>query len=254
MHTTQNDQEIGLRLSKNTNSEKNDRGNPMGDLFYITVPWSFEYYFTVRGSENFHIYLWIAKDLAWTQDSYYPAMIFGSLALIWCLVLAVNAIRERSIDELYMLVALFLWLSANFLWMAGQSISLTSSEWQHLLWCFLGEVFDGDDDYVVPRTANIMEVFCQCGSPFPLLQLTFAQSAIAWILLYHVVLRPLKIIPKDEHAAKRYETNGLKPRFSYFEASEKIKHSAFVAIGDRIASRTGGSTSTRTRCAGWART
>ncbi len=46
------------------------------------------------------------------------------------------------------------------------------------------------------------------------------QAAIGWILFYHIVLRPLKIIPKDEHSAKRYEDVGLKPRFSYFEVCQ----------------------------------
>jgi hypothetical protein len=33
------------------------------DDFNIGVPWSPQIYFSVRGAENFHIYLWIAKDL-----------------------------------------------------------------------------------------------------------------------------------------------------------------------------------------------
>lgn len=96
--------------------------NYWGNYFYITQPWSLEYYLTIRGSENFHIYLWVAKDLAWTQDSYWPSMIFGSMALAWCGVLAFNAIKHRSIDEVYMLIALTMWLAANFVWMAGKVI------------------------------------------------------------------------------------------------------------------------------------
>jgi hypothetical protein len=111
------DEEIGLSLTSHDASKS--QKHLWGDYFYITVPWSLGYYFTVRGSENFHIYLWVAKDLAWSQDSYWPAMIFGIMALAWCVVLAVNAARVGSIDELYMLVALFMWLCANFLWMAG---------------------------------------------------------------------------------------------------------------------------------------
>jgi hypothetical protein len=33
------------------------------DDFNIAVPWTPNIYFSVRGAENFHIYLWIAKDL-----------------------------------------------------------------------------------------------------------------------------------------------------------------------------------------------
>ncbi len=107
--------------------------------FYISGAWTWDYYFTVRGAENFHIYLWIAKDLAWASDLYWPAMIFGSLALAWCMVLCYFAFFSGGMEEVYMLIATVLWLSGNFVWMAG-------------------EVFDGDDDYVVPKTAIMFEV------------------------------------------------------------------------------------------------
>ena len=112
--------------------------------FYITLPWSpqvikfqilfyrndkikcsikcTKVYFSVRGSENFHIYLWIAKDLSWSQGLYWPSMIFGSAALAWCLVLAYHAISARCVEEVYMLIALVLWLAGNFVWMAGKII------------------------------------------------------------------------------------------------------------------------------------
>ena len=32
-----------------------------GRNVYFSIPWSPQIYFTVRGAENFHIYLWIAK-------------------------------------------------------------------------------------------------------------------------------------------------------------------------------------------------
>ena len=98
-----------------------------GNYFYITTPWSWSYYLSVRGSENFHIYLWVAKDLAWTQDSFWPALIFGSAALAWCGVLLYNSIRGKSVEEVYMLIALIMWLAANFLWMAGTCILCTFS-------------------------------------------------------------------------------------------------------------------------------
>ena len=34
------------------------------DILNIDIPWSPHlYYYSVRGAENFHIYLWILKDL-----------------------------------------------------------------------------------------------------------------------------------------------------------------------------------------------
>lgn len=77
-------------------------------------------YFSVRGAENFHIYLWIMKDLAWTQKWYIISWIFGISAISWCLVLVYHAFMDKNYNEMYMLVALILWLSANFVWMAGK--------------------------------------------------------------------------------------------------------------------------------------
>jgi hypothetical protein len=94
--------------------------NFYGNNFYITIPWSPQVYFSVRGAENFHIYLWIAKDLAWTRNSYMPAMIFGILALCWCAVLMYHAITARCLTEVYMLIIMIIWLAANFLWMSGK--------------------------------------------------------------------------------------------------------------------------------------
>jgi hypothetical protein len=87
--------------------------------FYITMPWSPQVYFTVRGAENFHIYLWIAKDLSWTRDAYTPAMMFGIASLLWCSVLMFHAVTAKCVTECYMLIVMILWIAANFLWMSG---------------------------------------------------------------------------------------------------------------------------------------
>ena len=81
-------------------------------------------------------------------------MVFGIFALSWCLVLAYHAWKSQNVEEVYMLVPLVLWLIANFIWMSG-------------------EVFHDDDAIVVPKSAIVME------------------TAIAMILFYHIVLRPL---------------------------------------------------------------
>ena len=88
--------------------------------FYIDIPWSPQTYFTVRGAENFHIILWIAKDISWTQDNRDAAMFFGVSALCWCVVLAYHACMKRAYIEIYFLIPLVMWLSANFLWMYGE--------------------------------------------------------------------------------------------------------------------------------------
>lgn len=87
--------------------------------FYFTLPYSSQTYFSLRMLENFHLYLWIAKDLSWAQNSYSPALIFGICALIWSFVLMAYAVLHRFWNELYMLIGMTLWLTANFVWMAG---------------------------------------------------------------------------------------------------------------------------------------
>jgi hypothetical protein len=90
--------------------------------FYISSAWSPQLYFTARGAENFHIYLWIAKDLCWIQYFHTPAIVFGSLALAWCAVLFYHALKD-SWEDAYMLVGLTLWLTGNFVWMHGEVTS-----------------------------------------------------------------------------------------------------------------------------------
>ena len=45
------------------------------------------YISTIRGAEWFHVYLWLAKDLAWTQDWNYIGIISGFSAVFWSIFL-----------------------------------------------------------------------------------------------------------------------------------------------------------------------
>jgi hypothetical protein len=42
---------------------------------------------TIRGAEWFHVYLWLAKDLAWTQDWNYIGIFSGCAAVLWSVFL-----------------------------------------------------------------------------------------------------------------------------------------------------------------------
>lgn len=88
--------------------------------FYITSEWSPQIYFTSRGAENFHVYLWITKDFCWTQQYRSAGIVFGSMAMAWCGVLIFHALIEYNFEDAYMLVALTLWLGGNFFWMLGE--------------------------------------------------------------------------------------------------------------------------------------
>lgn len=109
--------EASLLDQRTKNGSKDDASD---DEFVYKLPFSSQTYFMMRPIENVHIYLWILKDLAWTQDWYYPAMIFGILALAWCAVIMYEAYDMRSWYEAYMCIATTLWLAANFVWMAGK--------------------------------------------------------------------------------------------------------------------------------------
>ena len=100
--------------------QANGEHNKTDDEFLYKIPCSNQTYYVMRPAENVHIYLWLLKDLAWSQDWYWPALIFGTMALAWCAVLFYEAYRLRSIYEAYMTVGITMWLAANFVWMAGE--------------------------------------------------------------------------------------------------------------------------------------
>lgn len=110
----------GTKQKDIENSAKpNFATTPSTPDFHYRLPFSSQTYYMMRPIENGHIYLWIIKDLSWAQDWYYPSIFFGSLALVWCGVLLVEAIRIRSAYEVYMTIGITLWLAANFTWMIG---------------------------------------------------------------------------------------------------------------------------------------
>jgi hypothetical protein len=106
----------------NISELNNKRETNLGKQFQLDIPWSPQMYFTVRGAENVHIYLWILKDLSWTQKWTVCSWIFGLSAISWCLVLVYHAVEDRNYNEIYMLFGMILWLAANFVWMAGMML------------------------------------------------------------------------------------------------------------------------------------
>jgi hypothetical protein len=79
-------------------------------------------FFTVRGSENIHIYFWICKDLGWILNNKVLGMTFGTITLLWVLVLTYHAICKKNYEDLYFILSMFLWLGANYIWMLGNLI------------------------------------------------------------------------------------------------------------------------------------
>lgn len=55
------------------------------------------------------------------------ALVFGSLALAWCLVLFYKALfpaEHRNVVEFYMMVPFSMWLAGNYVWMFGKLLGL----------------------------------------------------------------------------------------------------------------------------------
>ena len=80
------------------------------------IPWSLSYYMSEWGQSNFHIYLWLAKDLSWVQSWYWPAYIFGSLTILWQLFIVGKTISRRNNEDIIVSLTILLWLGALFWW------------------------------------------------------------------------------------------------------------------------------------------
>jgi ABC-type Mn2+/Zn2+ transport system permease subunit len=73
---------------------------------------------SIRASENFHIVLWLFKDLCWVQD----LKVLGTLMVAPTVVMAAwIAWRSREdIGELLHSLAVVCWILANSTWMLGE--------------------------------------------------------------------------------------------------------------------------------------
>ena len=73
---------------------------------------------SLRASENFHILLWLLKDLCWVMDLKVP----GLVMILPTFTMAVwIAWRSRhDLGELLHCVAVVFWITANGTWMIGE--------------------------------------------------------------------------------------------------------------------------------------
>ncbi len=73
---------------------------------------------SIRKGENFHIVLWLMKDMCWVMD----LKILGTIMIVPTLLMALwIAWKSREeIGELLHCVAVVLWIMANGTWMVGE--------------------------------------------------------------------------------------------------------------------------------------
>lgn len=72
----------------------------------------------LRKGENFHIVLWLAKDMCWVMDQ----RILGTIMIAPTLLMAIwIAWRSREdMGEYLHSLAVVLWITANAIWMLGE--------------------------------------------------------------------------------------------------------------------------------------
>lgn len=148
-------------------------------------PLTLSYFFSVRGQDGFHVYLWIMKDLSWVQAWYWPGLIFGTLTLVWSAFMLWRAFWRKSLDEVWTHSAQFMWLFGNFLWMQGEL-----------------------HDYKYPNEPSIYNQRADQGGYIFI-------AALIWISIYYCIAKPLNITSSREVNAP-YDTTGFQCRFPYF--------------------------------------
>ena len=88
----------------------------------FSIPWSPDLYYSIRGAENVHVYLWVLKDLGWSLDNKILGLLFGTLAILWCIMLVFHASERRNTLEMFNILTISLWLFGNFIWMIGNLV------------------------------------------------------------------------------------------------------------------------------------
>jgi hypothetical protein len=124
-------------------------------------PWSLSYYLS-DGQENFHIYLWLLKDLSWVQSWYITGIVIGGIACSWSIFLISKSISQRNINEFWSRFADLLWLFANYWWMIGET-----------------------HDYERPNERSIYEIRTRQAAAMMI-------ASLVWIVSYYLILKPLK--------------------------------------------------------------
>lgn len=75
----------------------------------------------IRKFENFHILLWLIKDLCWVTQLKIPGMIMVVPTI--GVALYITWIARDSVSELFHNLAVVCWISANSVWMIGEFLN-----------------------------------------------------------------------------------------------------------------------------------
>lgn len=133
------------------------RTSKQHDVNFFIDPFEF---LSVKTAENIHTYLWITKDLSWTQNWYWPGLVFGSIAMFLSFALCVGSVWNKEYAEAWHNFAQLLWLVANFVWMTGDL-----------------------HDAKYPTSPSVYDLRSAISQGIMLF-------ALAWLAVYYLVLRP----------------------------------------------------------------
>lgn len=170
----------------------------------FSEPFRMSWFLSVVGAEYFHVYLWIAKDLSWTQEFKSLSLFFGTLATLWCVVIFFHAFRAGNSDEVYSTVALFMWIFANYWWMTGEV---------------------HDDNY-----PNEESIYTERANE----SAWILTAAVCYLSVYYFIIIPFNLMPVSAEAIATYDDGSLKPRFAFLNTFRQYEnlHMYFWIIKD----------------------
>ena len=147
----------------------------------------------IRGAEYFHLYLWMMKDLAWTQDWYYSGLSMAISAVIWSGYLIFRSIMYENYYEICLGCGQFLWLFGNLWWMSGEI-------YDHQF-----PPADESGGYYTGRQHTAGAVL---------------SVALGWIGFYYIVLRGHKEIniKPSKASLRKYDESGLICRYPFIHS------------------------------------
>ena len=120
-------------------------------------------FLSVKTMENMHTYIWILKDLSWTQSWYWPGLVVGGIAMALSFVVTVGSVWNKEYADAWHHFAHLLWLVSNYIWMTGDF---------------------HDDRY--PDAASVYDGRAEITKGVMIF-------ALAWLGVYYLVLRPLNV-------------------------------------------------------------
>lgn len=146
--------------------------------------------FSVRGIENWHVYLWLLKDLFWSLNYTICGTVFGISAMFFTLVIMWNRIRIANTEDTLFGTVLLIWLIGNFLWMRYEFIE---------------------------NNTNGVSGRIEAG--------WILISAFCFGVLYYAVLKwyPKNFIKNNSDTIALYVRNGYSPYFTFFENWKQYK-------------------------------